>query len=138
MKANKDNVKKFRKMLTSLCDLYVNDAFGTCHRAHSSMVGIDIPLKAAGLLVSKELIFFDKALSKPDRPYCAILGGSKVSDKIKVIEKLLTKVNTMIIAGGMCFTFLKVLNEMKIGKSLYDEEGAKIVNNLAEIAKKIM
>ena len=87
-------------------------------------------------MVKKELTYFDKALSKPQAPYLAILGGAKVSDKIQVIESLLDRVNEMIIAGGMCFTFLKVNNEMKIGKSLYDEEGAKIVKNLMEKAKK--
>ena len=86
-------------------------------------------------MVKKELEYFDKALANPERPYLAILGGAKVSDKIQVIESLLDRVNEMIIAGGMCFTFLKVNNNMKIGKSLYDEEGAKIVPKLMAKAK---
>eukprot|EP00486_Rosalina_sp_Unknown_P001612 CAMPEP_0201566028 /NCGR_PEP_ID=MMETSP0190_2-20130828/5524_1 /ASSEMBLY_ACC=CAM_ASM_000263 /TAXON_ID=37353 /ORGANISM="Rosalina sp." /LENGTH=450 /DNA_ID=CAMNT_0047984201 /DNA_START=86 /DNA_END=1438 /DNA_ORIENTATION=+ len=136
IKAKEEDVKRFRAILTGIADMFVCDAFGTCHRAHSSMVGCDAKIKAAGLLVKKELTYFDKALSKPQAPYLAILGGAKVSDKIQVIESLLDRVNEMIIAGGMCFTFLKVNNEMKIGKSLYDEEGAKIVKNLMEKAKK--
>ena len=88
-----------------------------------------------GLLVKKELTYFDKALSKPEKPYLAILGGAKVSDKIQVIESLLDRVDSMIIAGGMCFTFLKINNNMSIGKSLYDEEGSKIVKKLMEKAK---
>jgi len=98
------------------------------------MVGCNAPIKAAGLLVKKELTYFDQALSKPTRPYLAILGGAKVSDKIQVIDSLLDRVDEMIIAGGMCFTFLKEQG-MSIGTSLYDEEGAKIVKSLLEKAK---
>eukprot|EP01084_Bolivina_argentea_P011366 21246_1 len=135
-KADENKVKQFRDILSGIADLFICDAFGTCHRAHSSMVGCAAPIKAAGFLVKKELEYFDKALSKPARPYLAILGGAKVSDKIQVIESLLDRVNEMIIAGGMCFTFLKVNNNMKIGNSLYDEEGSKIVKQLMEKAKK--
>eukprot|EP01083_Nonionella_stella_P005510 15913_1 len=135
-KADPEKVKQLRAVLTSIADLFVCDAFGTCHRAHSSMVGCDAPIKAAGLLVKKELTYFDQALSKPSRPYLAILGGAKVTDKIQVIDSLLDRVNEMIIAGGMCFTFLKVNNNMNIGKSLYDDEGAKTVKDLMEKAKK--
>jgi len=134
IKADKDKVTAFRKILTGIADLFVCDAFGTCHRAHSSMVGCDAPIKAAGLLVKKELTYFDQALSKPTRPYLAILGGAKVSDKIQVIDSLLDRVDEMIIAGGMCFTFLKEQG-MSIGTSLYDEEGAKIVKSLLDKAK---
>ncbi|KAJ7389560.1 phosphoglycerate kinase [Desmophyllum pertusum] len=114
---------------------YINDAFGTAHRAHSSMVGVDLPQKAAGFLMEKELVYFAKAVEKPDRPYLAILGGAKVADKILLIENLLEKVNEMIIGGGMAYTFTKVLSNMEIGKSLFDEEGSKIVHKLCEKAK---
>lgn len=135
LKAKEDQVKRFRSILSGIADLFVCDAFGTCHRGHSSMVGCDAKIKAAGLLVKKELTYFDQAISNPQRPYLAILGGAKVSDKIKVIDSLLDKVNEMIIAGGMCFTFLKVSNGMNIGTSLYDEEGAKLVKGIMEKAK---
>ena len=134
VKAKEEEVARFRAILTGVADLFVCDAFGTCHRAHSSMVGCAAPIKTAGLLVQKELTYFDRALSKPQRPYLAILGGAKVTDKIKVIESLLDRVDEMVIAGGMCFTFLKQ-SGMKIGASLYDEEGAKIVAGLLEKTK---
>jgi phosphoglycerate kinase len=123
-------VTAFRKSLTKLGDVYVNDAFGTAHRAHSSMVGVDLPIKASGLLLQKELAYFGKALSDPERPFLAILGGAKVADKIQLIENLLDKVNEMIIGGGMAYTFLKELEGMQIGSSLYDPAGAKIVKDL--------
>lgn len=91
-KADPTKVAEFRAGLTKLGDVYVNDAFGTAHRAHSSMVGVKLPQRAAGLLVKKELEFFAKALEKPDRPFLAILGGAKVSDKIQLIENMLDKV----------------------------------------------
>ena len=91
-KADPESVKKFRASLTQLGDVFVNDAFGTAHRAHSSMVGVDLPQKAAGLLMTKELEYFAKVLEKPERPFLAILGGAKVSDKIQLIENLLDKV----------------------------------------------
>jgi len=91
-KADEKNVKKFREQLTSLGDVYVNDAFGTAHRAHSSMVGINLPQRASGFLVKKELDYFSKALENPERPFLAILGGAKVSDKIQLIENMLDKV----------------------------------------------
>jgi phosphoglycerate kinase len=125
-----DAVAAFRASLTRLGDVYVNDAFGTAHRAHSSMVGVNLPQKAAGLLLQKELEYFGKALSSPQRPFLAILGGAKVADKIQLIENLLDKVDEMIIGGGMAYTFKKELGGMKIGKSLYDAAGAKIVGNL--------
>eukprot|EP00163_Fabomonas_tropica_P026053 TRINITY_DN4642_c0_g1_i3.p1 TRINITY_DN4642_c0_g1~~TRINITY_DN4642_c0_g1_i3.p1 ORF type:complete len:424 (+),score=152.38 TRINITY_DN4642_c0_g1_i3:33-1274(+) len=128
-------ITAFRASLTQLGDVYVNDAFGTAHRAHSSMVGVEHKVRAAGLLMSKELEYFAKALGNPSRPYLAILGGAKVSDKILLIENLLDKVNEMIIGGGMAFTFLKVRDGMEIGTSLYDEEGAKIVDRILSKAK---
>lgn len=136
VKAKPEDVTKFRESLTKLGDVYINDAFGTAHRAHSSMVGVNLPQKASGFLMKKELAYFAKALDNPVRPFLAILGGAKVADKIQLIENLLDKVNEMIIGGGMSFTFLKVLNNMEIGNSLYDAEGSKIVGNLMEKAKK--
>jgi len=133
--ADAASVTAFRASLSKLGDIYVNDAFGTAHRAHSSMVGCSLPIKACGLLMEKELVYFAKALESPVRPFLAILGGAKVSDKIQLIENLLDKVNEMIIGGGMAFTFLKTLNGMKIGKSLFDEEGSKIVKNIMEKAE---
>uniref|UniRef100_A0A673WZ33 Phosphoglycerate kinase n=1 Tax=Salmo trutta TaxID=8032 RepID=A0A673WZ33_SALTR len=122
--------------LSKLGDVYVNDAFGTAHRAHSSMVGVNLSQKAAGFLMKKELDYFAMALEKPARPFLAILGGAKVKDKIQLINNMLDQVNEMIIGGGMAFTFLKVLNNMEIGNSLYDDEGAKIVKELMAKAEK--
>lgn len=133
--ASPADVEAFRASLTRLGDVYVNDAFGTAHRAHSSISGIDLPKRACGFLMKKELEYFSKVLYSPDRPLLAILGGAKVKDKIQLIENLLDKVNEMIIVGGMAFTFLKKLNGMKIGSSLYDEEGANIVEKLMAKAK---
>lgn len=130
IKANPDKVVEFRKSLRKLGDVYVNDAFGTAHRAHSSMLGEGFDKRAAGFLLKKELDYFGKALDNPDRPFLAILGGAKVADKIQLIGNLLDKVDEMIIGGGMAYTFLKVLNKMSIGDSLYDENGAKIVKDL--------
>lgn len=135
IKASKDAVQVFQQSLTKLGDVYVNDAFGTAHRAHSSMVGVKHEKRASGFLLKKELQYFAKALESPDRPFLAILGGAKVSDKILLIENLLDKVNEMIIGGGMAFTFLKVANSMKIGKSLFDEPGSQLVSKILEKAK---
>ncbi|KAJ2158607.1 phosphoglycerate kinase [Coemansia sp. RSA 552] len=135
-KADPAKVKAFRDSLTKLGDVYVNDAFGTAHRAHSSMVGVELPVRAAGFLMQKELEYFGKVTENPQRPYLAILGGAKVSDKILLIENLLDKVDLMIVTGGMAYTFHKVLSGMEIGKSLYDAKGAEIVQRLVEKAKK--
>jgi phosphoglycerate kinase len=135
IKASKEDIEKFRKSLSTLGDIYVNDAFGTAHRAHSSMVGIDLPIRAAGFLMKKELDFFSKALESPDRPFLAILGGAKVSDKIQLIDNMLDKVNSAIICGGMAFTFLKAVEGMSIGNSLFDEPGSKIAQRLVDKAK---
>jgi len=135
-KADKEDVEKFRKGLTALGDVYINDAFGTAHRAHSSMVGVELPQKASGFLVKKELEYFAQALENPKRPFLAILGGAKVSDKIQLIENMLDKVNALIICGGMAFTFKKTLDNMAIGNSLFDEAGSKKVKELVEKAKK--
>jgi len=135
VKAAENDVANFRASLSKLGDIYVNDAFGTAHRAHSSMTGIDLPIKAAGFLMKKELDYFAKALESPEAPFLAILGGAKVSDKIKLIENLLDKVHSMIICGGMAFTFLKVTEGVEIGESLFDEAGAELVPKLLEKAK---
>lgn len=135
IKAEPSKVAAFRAELTKLGDVYINDAFGTAHRDHSSMTGINLPIKAAGALVSKELKAFIPILEKPQRPVLSILGGSKVTDKIKLIKNLLDKVNEMIICGGMAYTFLKVANNVEIGKSLFDQEGSAIVKELLSKAK---
>lgn len=135
VKADPEKVKAFRASLKKLGDVYVNDAFGTAHRAHSSMMGEGFEQRAAGFLLKKELQYFNQALNNPERPFLAILGGAKVADKILLIENLLDKVDEMIIGGGMAFTFLKVLNDMKIGNSLFDEKGSEIVCKLMEKAK---
>lgn len=135
-KPSAEEIAAFRASLTKLGDLYVNDAFGTAHRAHSSMVGVQLKERVAGLLMGKELEYFAKALEQPQRPFLAILGGAKVTDKIKLIENLLDKVDIMMIGGGMAFTFKKVVYGIPIGSSLFDAEGAKIVGALVEKAKK--
>ena len=134
-KAKPDDVAAFRASLAKLGDVYVNAAFGTAHRAHSSMVGEGYTQKACGALVQKERAAFSKVLDAPAKPVLAILGGAKVSDKIQLIQNLLSKVDKMIIGGGMAYTFLKVNNGMSIGSSLYDEEGAKIVPEIMAAAK---
>lgn len=100
------------------------------------MVGVDLPQKASGFLVKKELDYFAQALESPKRPFLAILGGAKVSDKIQLIDNLLPKVNSLIITGAMAFTFKKTLENVKIGNSLFDEAGSKIVGEVMEKAKK--
>lgn len=133
--ADKANIEKFRASLTKLGDVYVNDAFGTAHRAHSSMVGVQHPQRASGFLMQKELEYFGKALENPDRPFLAILGGAKVADKIQLIENLLDRVDMMIVGGGMAYTFLKTLHGMEIGNSIFDKEGSKIVEGIVDKAK---
>lgn len=133
-KATEEEVKKFRESLTKLGDIFVNDAFGTAHRAHSSMVGVDLT-RVSGFLMKKELEYFAKALEEPKKPFLAILGGAKVSDKIKLIENLLDKVDEMIIGGAMAYTFKKTVFGVEIGNSRFDEEGSKIVKDLVEKAK---
>nr|AAW79328.1 phosphoglycerate kinase [Guillardia theta] len=135
IKADPAKVKDFRASLRKLADVYVSDAFGTAHRAHSSMVGEGYDVKCAGFLVAKELENFSKVLDNPTKPVLAILGGAKVSDKIQLIKNMIPKVDKMIIGGGMAYTFLKVLDKMEIGTSLYDEEGAKIVPEIMSLAK---
>jgi phosphoglycerate kinase len=130
VKADPAKVAEFRAGLSKLADVYVNDAFGTAHRAHSSMVGVTLPVKAAGFLMEAELKAFAKVLDNPDRPLLAILGGAKIADKIPLIKNLLDKADKLIIGGGMAYTFHKILRGTPIGASLYDPEGAKIVEEL--------
>ncbi len=135
IKADPAKVEAFRASLTQLGDIFINDAFGTAHRAHSSMVGVDLPQKAAGFLMEAEINAFNAVLDSPKRPLLAILGGAKIADKIPLITNLLDKADDIIIGGGMAFTFRKVLNGMEIGDSLFDAEGAKIIPELAAKAK---
>merc|ERR1711962_201965 len=128
-------ISNFIHYIRKLGDVYVNDAFGTAHRAHSSMMGDGFQHRAAGFLLKKELEYFSKALNNPKRPFLAILGGAKVADKIQLIGNMLDKMDEMIIGGGMAFTFRKIMDNMAIGTSLYDEEGAKTVPSILEKAK---
>jgi phosphoglycerate kinase len=133
------NDPEFARELASLADLYVNDAFGTAHRAHASTEGVAHYLPAvAGFLMRKELDYLGGALSAPKRPFVAILGGKKVKDKIGVIRQLLTKVDTLIIGGGMAYTFLHAKG-WQIGKSLLDESNIDFCKEiLAEAGGKIL
>ena len=117
------NDPAFSKQLASLCDIYVNDAFGSAHRAHASTEGIThhVKHKAAGLLMEKELEYMGKALEAPNKPFVAIIGGAKVSDKIQVIDNLLNKVDALLIGGGMAYTFLKAQGQ-DVGKSLVEAD----------------
>lgn len=135
LKADPEKVKAFRASLTRLGDVYINDAFGTAHRDHSSMTGVQLAQRACGYLMKKELDAFAAVLDQPQRPLLAILGGAKIADKIPLIENLLDKADEIIIGGGMAFTFKKVLDGMAIGNSLFDEEGAQKVQGLVEKAK---
>jgi len=135
IKAEPAKEAAFRASLSKLGDVFVNDAFGTAHRAHSSMVGVALPLKAAGFLMEAELKAFAKVLDNPDRPMLAILGGAKIADKIPLINNLLEKADKIIIGGGMAYTFHKQLRGMKIGASLFDQAGAGIVGELEAKAK---
>jgi phosphoglycerate kinase len=120
-KEEEANDPAFAKKLASLCEIYVNDAFGSAHRAHASTEGIThfVKEKAAGLLMEKELQYMGKALETPNRPFIAIIGGAKVSDKIQVIDNLLNKVDALLIGGGMAYTFLKAKGQ-EVGKSLVE------------------
>jgi phosphoglycerate kinase len=130
------NDDRFSKELAKLAEFYVNDAFGTAHRAHASTVGITkfLQKSAAGLLMQKELEYMGKAMRDPARPFVAILGGAKVSDKIGVIQHLLTKVDALIIGGGMAYTFLKSMGQ-PIGKSLVEDDKVGLAKLLLQQAK---
>src|SRR5580700_6961091 len=121
------NDSKFAAQLASLCEIYVNDAFGSAHRAHASTEGIThfIKQSAAGLLMEKELQYMGKALTEPAKPFVAILGGAKVSDKIEVIDNLLGKVDALLIGGGMAYTFLKAKGQ-EVGKSLVEADKIEV------------
>ena len=134
-KADPAAVAAFRASLSRLGDVFVNDAFGTAHRAHSSMVGVALAEKAAGFLMEAELKAFNTVLEQPSRPLLAILGGAKIADKIPLIKNLLAKADSIIIGGGMAYTFKQVVEGRKIGASLFDPEGAKIVAELVADAK---
>ncbi len=129
------NDPAFAKALASLAEIYVNDAFGTAHRAHASTAGVANYLPAVcGFLIQKEIEIMGKALDNPDRPFVAILGGAKVADKLKVIENLLEKVDTLIIGGGMAYTFLAAQGK-SIGISLFDAEKADYCREMLSRAK---
>ena len=130
------NNPEFARHLGKLCDFYVNDAFGSAHRAHASTEGIThfVEKKAAGLLMEKELEYLGKALSHPQKPFVAILGGAKVSDKIGVITHLMSKVDTLIVGGGMAYTFLKAQGH-EIGKSLLEADKVQLAAKILADAK---
>ena len=130
------NEEAFSKALASLCDIYVNDAFGAAHRAHASTEGMTrfVKVLAAGFLMMKEIESLEKALVNPQKPYVAILGGAKVSDKIGVIQNLLDKVTTLLVGGGMAYTFLKA-EGFQVGKSLVEEDQIGFSLSLLEKAK---
>ena len=133
-KEEEKNDPEFSKALASFGEIYVNDAFGTSHRAHSSTAGVADYLPAvSGFLIEKELEFLGGALENPKRPFVAILGGAKVSDKIGVIENLLDKVDTLIIGGGMAYTFFKAKG-LNIGTSICEEDKLDLARNLLEKA----
>ncbi|HLS53765.1 MAG TPA: phosphoglycerate kinase [Tissierellaceae bacterium] len=130
-----ENGEDFAKDLASLGEIFVNDAFGTCHRAHASNVGVSSILPSAvGFLVEKEISIMGKALEDAERPFVSILGGAKVSDKIGVIENLLDKVDTILIGGGMAYTFLKAQG-YEIGQSLLEEDKIDLAKELLDKAK---
>lgn len=130
------NDENFAKQLAKLADYYVNDAFGSAHRAHASTAGITkyVNKSAAGLLMEKELEYLGKALQHPAKPFVAILGGAKVSDKIPVIQNLITKVDALIIGGGMAYTFLKAQG-LEVGKSLVEADKLDLAKQLMSDAK---
>jgi phosphoglycerate kinase len=131
------NDQAFSKQLAGLCDgLFVCDAFGSAHRAHASVVGITkfVQKSAAGLLMEKELAYIGKAISNPTRPFVAILGGAKVSDKIEVVENLMKIADAMLIGGGMAYTFLKAQN-LSIGKSLVENDKIELASKILADAK---
>ena len=134
-KEEEQNNPEFAKKLASYADIYVNDAFGTAHRAHASTAGVADYLPAvSGFLIEKELEFLGSSLENPERPFVAILGGAKVSDKIGVIENLIEKVDTLIIGGGMAYTFYKAQGH-HIGTSICEEDKLDLATNLLKKAE---
>lgn len=135
-KGEEKNDPELCKQLAGLADVYVNDAFGTAHRAHASTTGVALLLPAyAGFLIEKELQALGQALENPERPFTAIMGGAKVSDKILVLEKLLEKVDRLVIGGGMAFTFLKAQGH-EVGKSLVEADRIALAKEILERAQK--
>ena len=135
-KEEEKNDDTFSKKLAELADVYINDAFGTAHRAHASTYGITkhVPIAAAGFLMKKEIQYFEKAVSNPTRPFVAILGGSKASGKIGVLNNLADKVNKVIIGGGLSFTFLKALG-YQVGGSMVEDNMLGEVNRIIQKLK---
>ena len=137
-KEEEANDESFARELASFADVYVNDAFGTAHRAHASTAGM-VPFvkeKAAGYLIRKELEYLGGALKNPARPFIAILGGAKVSDKIKVIENLLPKVDALLVGGAMAYTFLKAQG-LEVGKSRVEADKLSMATRLLEAAQRL-
>ena len=136
--ALKEQQKELAKKLASYGDIYCNDAFGTAHRAHASTAVITkyIPVSVAGFLMEKEIEYLGNAVENPVRPFVAILGGAKVSDKLAVVNNLLTKVNTLIIGGGMAYTFLKAMG-CEVGKSLCEEDQLQYAKDMIAKAKEL-
>ena len=132
------NGEEFSKDLASLCDIFVNDAFGTAHRAHCSNVGVSslVDTAVVGYLMQKEIDFLGNAVENPERPFVAILGGAKVADKLSVINNLLEKCDTLIIGGGMAYTFLKAKG-YEVGQSLVDDEKIDYCKEMMEKAEKL-
>ncbi len=132
------NGEEFSKDLASLCDVFVNDAFGTAHRAHCSNVGVAelVDTAVVGYLMQKEIDFLGNAVNNPERPFVAILGGAKVADKLNVINNLLEKCDTLIIGGGMAYTFAKAQG-YEVGKSLLDESKVDYCKEMMEKAEKL-
>lgn len=130
------NIEDFSKDLASICDIYVNDAFGSSHRAHCSTVGVTkfVSESAVGYLMNKEIDYLGNAVNNPVRPFVAILGGAKVSDKINVINNLLEKVDTLIIGGGMAYTFMKA-NGIEVGNSLLEADKVEYAKEMMQKAK---
>ncbi|MBF0385187.1 MAG: phosphoglycerate kinase [Candidatus Omnitrophica bacterium] len=129
------NNPDFCKKLADLAEIYVNDAFGTAHRAHASTEGIAKCIKAvAGFLLEKEITYLSKATGNPQKPYVVILGGAKVSDKIMLVENLMNKADTLLIGGGMAYTFLKALGQ-NIGNSILEKDKLDVAKNIIEKAK---
>ncbi|NTX13526.1 phosphoglycerate kinase [Myxococcus sp. CA051A] len=137
-KEEEANDETFARELAALADVYINDAFGTAHRAHASTAGM-VPFvkeKAAGLLMKKEIEYLGRVLKNPEKPFVAILGGSKVSDKIKVIENLLPKVDALLIGGAMAYTFLKAQG-VEVGKSRVEEDKLSLATRILDAAQRL-
>ena len=130
------NDEAMSRALAKLCDVFVNDAFGAAHRAHASTVGVTkfVPVAAAGFLMAKELEYLGRAMTNPARPFVAILGGAKVSDKIGVLQNLVTKVDALLVGGGMAYTFLKAQG-MEVGASLLEVDKLGVARTILEAAR---